>query len=424
MSSSSDVATCSTSATAIVSHPLQINAVSSFRIILHTFSLDFIRGQLAKCPSSKQNKREVMDFQPKQALSGMPRADVGNSSPGRLNWSSPPPHFSSNTRSEKDEGTHTRDARMHMPRLSIQPSKPILLNRRSIIVECGRADVTQLLGRPFQHHSLSLLCSLFSDDGKRLRDTAGMDELECIVLVARPVMAVDVDATMTFELGVVVGGWMRGDDREDEMFGDAEGAVRVWKRMDADVSDCGICLACVHRPAIAPRSQLGRGVTISIAPRSSCPFTLPLLPLASSSLLVCSVGTAFSLSSMIVDSLIPCSVCLIAAHSLAMLLNAVERWNSALVSSIVEGEQSFDFMHLLAKLLQICPYYQRTMDFVLHMPVILTIPSCLSFFENDHRFEDVSEQQLQHDKGEFHERRIIDHAMMLSNLHGMNLPQR
>ncbi|KAK2942366.1 hypothetical protein BLNAU_22709 [Blattamonas nauphoetae] len=46
---------------------------------------------------------------------------------------------------------------------------------------------------------------------------------------------------------------------------------------------------------------------ISIAPRSSCPFTLPLLPLASSSLLVCSVGTAFSLSSMIVDSLPPCS---------------------------------------------------------------------------------------------------------------------
>ncbi|KAK2952982.1 hypothetical protein BLNAU_11971 [Blattamonas nauphoetae] len=38
-----------------------------------------------------------------------------------------------------------------------------------------------------------------------------------------------------------------------------------------------------------------------------CPFTLPLPPLASSSLLVCSVDTAFSLSSMAVDSLIPCS---------------------------------------------------------------------------------------------------------------------
>ncbi|KAK2941508.1 hypothetical protein BLNAU_23581 [Blattamonas nauphoetae] len=45
---------------------------------------------------------------------------------------------------------HTSDARQALPRLSIQPSTPILLSHRSIIVECGRADVTQLLGRPFQ----------------------------------------------------------------------------------------------------------------------------------------------------------------------------------------------------------------------------------------------------------------------------------
>ncbi|KAK2951661.1 hypothetical protein BLNAU_13400 [Blattamonas nauphoetae] len=40
----------------------------------------------------------------------------------------------------------------------------------------------------------------------------------------------------------------------------------------------------------------------------------PLSPLTISSLLVSSIGTAFSLSSMAVNSLTPCSVCLIIAH--------------------------------------------------------------------------------------------------------------
>ncbi|KAK2950664.1 hypothetical protein BLNAU_14335 [Blattamonas nauphoetae] len=57
-------------------------------------------------------------------------------------------------------------------------------------------------------------------------------------------------------------------------------------------------------------------------------------PLATSSLLVCSVGTAISSSSVPIDSLPPCSVCLIVARSPAMLLNGVEQWNFALVSSI------------------------------------------------------------------------------------------
>ncbi|KAK2944120.1 hypothetical protein BLNAU_20952 [Blattamonas nauphoetae] len=129
--------------------------------------------------------------------------------------------------------------------------------------------------------------------------------------------------------------------------------------------------------------------------------------------------------------------------------------------SIIDGTQSEGFLSLLAKLLRICPYYEPTMDFVLHMPVILTIPSCLALFEDDytiwdflssmfdaceewnkhseniHRtrtallqslrtegFEDVSEQKLQHDRGEFHGRRIVVHSMGLSNLQGMNLLQR
>ncbi|KAK2956581.1 hypothetical protein BLNAU_8421 [Blattamonas nauphoetae] len=51
--------------------------------------------------------------------------------------------------------------------------------------------------------------------------------------------------------------------------------------------------------------------------------------------------------------------------------------------SIVDGEQSEIFLGILVNLLRICPYYQRTLDFVLDMPVVLTISSCLAFFEDD-----------------------------------------
>ncbi|KAK2953916.1 hypothetical protein BLNAU_11176 [Blattamonas nauphoetae] len=51
--------------------------------------------------------------------------------------------------------------------------------------------------------------------------------------------------------------------------------------------------------------------------------------------------------------------------------------------SIVDGDQSKCFMELLAKLVRICPYFQPTMGFVLHMPIFLTIPSCLTFFDDD-----------------------------------------
>ncbi|KAK2944939.1 hypothetical protein BLNAU_20115 [Blattamonas nauphoetae] len=76
---------------------------------------------------------------------------------------------------------------------------------------------------------------------------------------------------------------------------------------------------------------------ISSTPHSSCALhPSPPPPLTTSSLLVCSVGTAFSLSSNTVDSFISCSICLIIARSPTMLLKGVERWNFALVSSIAD----------------------------------------------------------------------------------------
>ncbi|KAK2942377.1 hypothetical protein BLNAU_22720 [Blattamonas nauphoetae] len=51
--------------------------------------------------------------------------------------------------------------------------------------------------------------------------------------------------------------------------------------------------------------------------------------------------------------------------------------------SIIDGDQSESLMAILAQLLEISPYYQPTMDLVVHLPVFLTIPSCLSFFDSD-----------------------------------------
>ncbi|KAK2946411.1 hypothetical protein BLNAU_18662 [Blattamonas nauphoetae] len=51
--------------------------------------------------------------------------------------------------------------------------------------------------------------------------------------------------------------------------------------------------------------------------------------------------------------------------------------------SIIDGEQSKYFLLLLINLLQICPSYQPTMEFILHMPIFVTIPSCLTFIETD-----------------------------------------
>ncbi|KAK2948837.1 hypothetical protein BLNAU_16180 [Blattamonas nauphoetae] len=128
--------------------------------------------------------------------------------------------------------------------------------------------------------------------------------------------------------------------------------------------------------------------------------------------------------------------------------------------SIVGGELSDDFLALLAALLEISPYCQPTMDFVLNMPVILSIPSCLTFVENDRTIryfllemldaqqewirkrgevqqmgkivlrvlrmegmEDVFEETLKIDKNEYYGRWIVEQTIRLNNVQGMNLPE-
>ncbi|KAK2942532.1 hypothetical protein BLNAU_22560 [Blattamonas nauphoetae] len=128
--------------------------------------------------------------------------------------------------------------------------------------------------------------------------------------------------------------------------------------------------------------------------------------------------------------------------------------------SIIDWNQSKYFMELLAQLIRISPCYQPTMDFILHLPVVLTIPSYLSFIENDsliwyflwemidaqlewndqsgkvrqmwktvHRMlrmegiEGVVEQKLQNDQNEYDGRDIVFTTMNLNNLLGMNVPK-
>ncbi|KAK2951537.1 hypothetical protein BLNAU_13559 [Blattamonas nauphoetae] len=50
--------------------------------------------------------------------------------------------------------------------------------------------------------------------------------------------------------------------------------------------------------------------------------------------------------------------------------------------SIIDGDLSEEFLHFLAHFLEISPYDQPTRDFVLNMPVILSISSCLTLFED------------------------------------------
>ncbi|KAK2957528.1 hypothetical protein BLNAU_7427 [Blattamonas nauphoetae] len=128
--------------------------------------------------------------------------------------------------------------------------------------------------------------------------------------------------------------------------------------------------------------------------------------------------------------------------------------------SIIDGSLSMNFLEILARLLAICPYYRPTMDFVLHMPVFLTIPSCLTFFENEmsiscflasmatiqwewnmeggevqqrwktmHRvlrmegIEDVIEAKLQNDKTKFYGGWITFYSFRWNNQLGMNDPK-
>ncbi|KAK2959940.1 hypothetical protein BLNAU_5137 [Blattamonas nauphoetae] len=129
--------------------------------------------------------------------------------------------------------------------------------------------------------------------------------------------------------------------------------------------------------------------------------------------------------------------------------------------SIMAGDQSRHFLVLLISLLRISSYYQRTREFVLHMPVILTIPSCLASFENDssiwnflmhmnliqlelneqggenhqmwntvHRMlrmegiEDAIDEKLGNDKTEFFGGRLVVDSITWNNQLGMNLPEQ
>ncbi|KAK2940590.1 hypothetical protein BLNAU_24504 [Blattamonas nauphoetae] len=128
--------------------------------------------------------------------------------------------------------------------------------------------------------------------------------------------------------------------------------------------------------------------------------------------------------------------------------------------SIIDFGLSTRLLNLLTNILRICPYYQPTMDFVLRMPVVLPITSCLTFFEKDRSIrdivysmndtqrewnetrgkvrqmwktvhlmlrmegiEDVIEEKLRNDKSRFDGGKIVAKLISLNNKHGMNLPQ-
>ncbi|KAK2940591.1 hypothetical protein BLNAU_24505 [Blattamonas nauphoetae] len=78
--------------------------------------------------------------------------------------------------------------------------------------------------------------------------------------------------------------------------------------------------------------------------------------------------------------------------------------------SIIDGSQSMRFLALLASLLEISTYYQPTMDLVLRMPVVLTIQSCLTFFEHRYSIE-IFMQILFNAQGEWNKRRGEEQRM-------------
>ncbi|KAK2943374.1 hypothetical protein BLNAU_21684 [Blattamonas nauphoetae] len=128
--------------------------------------------------------------------------------------------------------------------------------------------------------------------------------------------------------------------------------------------------------------------------------------------------------------------------------------------SIIDGDISGDFLELLTRILLICPYYRQTMDFVLNMPVFLTLVCYLAFFEEkdsiwnflylmDHArqkwnktrregrqkqkkmdrmlrmegIEDVIEEKLQNDQNKTDRGWTADNSIRWSNQPGMNLPK-
>ncbi|KAK2950109.1 hypothetical protein BLNAU_14911 [Blattamonas nauphoetae] len=124
---------------------------------------------------------------------------------------------------------------------------------------------------------------------------------------------------------------------------------------------------------------------------------------------------------------------------------------------IVDGEQSYNFLVLLTRLLRISPFYQPTMDFIVNMPVVLTIPSYLTFIKNDYSIwlflcdkvnarrewnrprgdqrqmenevdrmlrmeglEDVIEEKMQNSKNGYEGEFIISTSIVWNNMQGMN----
>ncbi|KAK2950827.1 hypothetical protein BLNAU_14245 [Blattamonas nauphoetae] len=129
--------------------------------------------------------------------------------------------------------------------------------------------------------------------------------------------------------------------------------------------------------------------------------------------------------------------------------------------SIVDGRQSSSFLSFLTRLLKICPFYRPTMDIVVTMPVVLTIPSCLTFFEHDSSIlmflheiieirqewnetrgeqrqmgktvdrmlrmeglEDVMESKLQNDQSIYLGRVAVTRSIQVNKLLGLNLSEQ
>ncbi|KAK2953995.1 hypothetical protein BLNAU_11097 [Blattamonas nauphoetae] len=129
--------------------------------------------------------------------------------------------------------------------------------------------------------------------------------------------------------------------------------------------------------------------------------------------------------------------------------------------SIIDGELSRLFLALLAQILRISPYHQATMEFVLNLPVLLTIPSCLTLFEHElsiwnflyivnhlqrewnktrveirqmgkialrmlrqEGIEDVMEEKLQHHNTASYGEWIVVRSIEWNNLQGINLPKQ
>ncbi|KAK2954626.1 hypothetical protein BLNAU_10477 [Blattamonas nauphoetae] len=127
--------------------------------------------------------------------------------------------------------------------------------------------------------------------------------------------------------------------------------------------------------------------------------------------------------------------------------------------SIIDEDLSDEFMTFISQFLLICPYYQPTMDFIVHIPVALSIPSCLSFYDSEdshwgclyfimdaqrdlnktrreerqmgekvHRMlrmegiEDVIEEKLQNDKNGTYGGWTADNSIRWSNQLGVNIP--